>query len=986
MPYRSHLRVPVKRSFKRIWAGAATAALACGLVATPLGAPAPAQAESLPAYLTDPTASPGTFTSENIAGDRTSEQFFYRIPALAYLGEGVVVAAWDARPGSAADAPNPNSIMVRRSTDNGKTWGEYQLAAEGHVGDASQKKYGYSDPSFIYDAEAGKLFASFVYSLDQGFHGSGYGNDPEDRSVIGSAVIESADGGETWSEPKIITEDIKTSNGTVVDGKYQPAEGDVKSHFATSGEGIQLKYGEHKGRLVQQHAGRIRQADGSEPIQAWSVYSDDHGETWQRGAATGTTMDENKVVELSDGTLMMNSRDSSGGGRRLVAYSNDGGATWGPVQREEQLPDPTNNGAITRVNPDAAEGSADAQKLLFTNSNSTTARANGAARVSCDDGKTWPGLRQLTNGSSFHYSTVTRIDEGKFGVLWERNYTSDLPFSTFDDEWLNYVCAPLAVGSANLEPGVETQVLVTVTNQEQEPLTGIVSFADQAGWTFASDGTVTALAPGESVEVPVSVTAPAEARNTQHLTAMFTAADGRLSQAAVKAELPRQSTLGLKYELTNTSPARNLAENPYAAGDTLSFTVRVTSTSNVQTTATPGEANFTTGFAPTACRFQRLGAGAAYNCGTPKVTLTEADIERGSFTPNFAFTLADLEGDAADISVPFTGATVPLADGALSLEVSGERNDAGRDLAANPYVAGDQVPYQFTVTNTSSVTAAVVPTAGNFKPFVPADGAGNCRYSVLNAGQSYPCATPLHEVTSEEAERGFFLPLTTWEMSAGGQTTLQLDVTGDEVDLVKRAPALSLVTTGKLVDNDGDGYASVGDELRFATAITNAGNVRVDDVQLIATQAARSGGASLAPGESLTAEHDAVVLDDTLLVEDSFTYPAVQALATNGLIEVASEADASTLELVRAPVIEKPGTGNPDPEKPGKPGTGNSDTDAPNGDQQGAADKPAMGDDQLVATGATSNFMLLAAGLVAAVAGAVLLVAHRMRKTRASRL
>ena len=64
----------------------------------------------------DPAVPPGTFKEINLGTDRTENNFFYRIPALAHLGDGVVLAAWDGRPGNASDAPNPNSIVQRKST------------------------------------------------------------------------------------------------------------------------------------------------------------------------------------------------------------------------------------------------------------------------------------------------------------------------------------------------------------------------------------------------------------------------------------------------------------------------------------------------------------------------------------------------------------------------------------------------------------------------------------------------------------------------------------------------------------------------------------------------------------------------------------------------------------------------------------------------------------------------------------------------------
>ena len=48
------------------------------------------------------------------------------------------------------------------------------------------------------------------------------------------------------------------------------------------------------------------------------------------GTPTGTGMDENKTVELSDGRVMLNSRDGAGANPhfRKVAYSSDGGLTY----------------------------------------------------------------------------------------------------------------------------------------------------------------------------------------------------------------------------------------------------------------------------------------------------------------------------------------------------------------------------------------------------------------------------------------------------------------------------------------------------------------------------------------------------------------------------------------------------------------------------------------------------------------------------------
>ncbi|MFE8887873.1 exo-alpha-sialidase [Pseudarthrobacter enclensis] len=886
------LRITTKRTRKRsLGKATGTGALALALLAA---SGLPAQAAPIPS--TSPTAPPGSFQETNLAADRTASNFFYRIPALSYLGNGVVLAAWDGRPGSAADAPNPNSIVQRRSTDGGRTWGPVQVIAAGHVADASGPKYGYSDPSYIYDAEAGKVFAFFVYSKDQGFGGSQFGNDDADRNVISSAVIESSDAGATWSQPRLITG--VTKPGT---SKTSPVAGDVRSNFASSGEGIQLKYGPYKGRLIQQYAGDVRQADGTNRIQSYSVYSDDHGATWHKGANVGDRMDENKTVELSDGRVLLNSRDNANQGYRKVAVSTDGGATYGPVTQDTELPDPANNGAIARMFPNAPQGSSDAKKLIFTNANSKTGRENVSARVSCDDGATWPGVRTIRSGFSA-YSTVTRLDEGRFGVLYEGNYTDNMPFAAFDDAWLNYACAPLAVPAVTTAPGATKQVSVTVTNQEAATLTGATATVyTPSGWS-ATTVPVPDVAPGASATVTVDLTAPAYASGPQSLNAAFTTADGRVSQATFTATVPVAPQVGLT--IAGSAPDRDVAASPYQAGDVLSYTFNVKSTANVTANSVPVSGTFDAGFLPPSapnCRYNNLAAGASYTCSTARHTVTAEDISRGYFVPQATFSITASATPSLTKTVSFTGAAVALRDGLVTATITGSRSDAGRDLAAQPYTAGEAFPYTFDVTNTSPLVEKVVPTAGNFSPFVP-DGPGNCRYSVLPAGQSYSCATPRHTVTAAEADQGFFVPETSWDVSAAGQTTRTYAVNGGEVDLKVRDARLEGTVSAEWTDNDGDRYASEGDTVTYTYTLGNAGNVALTGV------AAPDAGISeslLAAGSSVAATRDHV-LTAADITAGKLAPVSFAAAANNGARHVTASVTGGGIELNLQPA--QPGT------------------------------------------------------------------------------
>ncbi|MFD2024889.1 sialidase family protein [Promicromonospora aerolata] len=361
-----------------------------------------------------PAGGPGTYVEQQLATNGESGFPNYRIPALTVTNSGDVLASYDGRP-TAADSPGPNSILQRRSTDNGTTWGPQEVVAAGKTTTPIE---GYSDPSYIVDRETGDIFNFHVKSYDAGFGGSRPGVDPADRGVIQADVSTSTDEGRTWTH-RTITADVT-------------ADLDWRSRFAASGQGIQLKYGPHAGRLLQQYT----IINGAGVFQAVSVYSDDHGTTWQVGEPVGTGMDENKTVELSDGRIMLNSRDSARSGYRKVAYSADGGVTYGRVTIDRELPDPTNNASIVRAYPNAPRGSAEARVLLFSNAASTTSRSNGTVRVSYDDGRTWPVSRVFQPGG-MAYSTLATLPDGKVGLLYEPDSGyGGIRFATFDLDWL----------------------------------------------------------------------------------------------------------------------------------------------------------------------------------------------------------------------------------------------------------------------------------------------------------------------------------------------------------------------------------------------------------------------------------------------------------------------------------------------------------------------------------------------------------------------
>ena len=372
-------------------------------------APAPDASTDLPASMSQ---------AQHLAANTATDN--YRIPAITTAPNGDLLVSYDERPkdngNGGSDAPNPNHIVQRRSTDGGKTWSAPTYI---HQGTETGKKVGYSDPSYVVDHQTGTIFNFHVKSYDQGWGGSSAGTDPENRGIIQAEVSTSTDNGWTWTH-RTITADITKDNPWT-------------ARFAASGQGIQIQHGPHAGRLVQQYT--IRTAGGA--VQAVSVYSDDHGKTWQAGQPTGTGMDENKVVELSDGSLMLNSRASDGSGFRKVATSTDGGQTWSEPVSDTNLPDSVDNAQIIRAFPNAAPDDPRAKVLLLSHSPNPRpwSRDRGTISMSCDDGASWATGKVFTE-PFVGYTTIAVQSDGSIGLLsedasdgasyggiWYRNFT-----------------------------------------------------------------------------------------------------------------------------------------------------------------------------------------------------------------------------------------------------------------------------------------------------------------------------------------------------------------------------------------------------------------------------------------------------------------------------------------------------------------------------------------------------------------------------------
>lgn len=340
-----------------------------------------------------------------------------RIPSVVVTGKGSVLAIAEGR-AQHADQAN-NKLILKRSTDGGKTWGAQTIIADDGANTLN-------NPCSVVERQSGRVIVMYQ-SYPAGFSERDGKIKPglEGPAIVRNYVVESEDDGRTWSEPLDVTRTTKRPDGVTI-----LASG--------PGIGIQLRKGPHAGRLIMPF--------NEGPFHQWnvlSVYSDDRGQSWKLGQpAPGCRVPDGKggeislvnevqMVELSDGSVMLNSRKWGGGPYRKVATSKDGGITWSAIQEDKALRDPGCMASIFRYSFPESGG----KSIILYSGPDSNGRDKGTIYASYDEGKTWP-VKKLLYPGSFAYSVLTALPDGTIGCLFETDGANRIVFARFTSDWL----------------------------------------------------------------------------------------------------------------------------------------------------------------------------------------------------------------------------------------------------------------------------------------------------------------------------------------------------------------------------------------------------------------------------------------------------------------------------------------------------------------------------------------------------------------------
>lgn len=356
----------------------------------------------------------------------------YHIPGIVVTAKGTVLAWCEAR--KKGGDWDQIDILLRRSTDDGKTW---------------------SEPKRIADVPGPKTKNPFSLRMKN--------VDPNDVTLNNPVLIADRDGtvhmlfcleymrcfyqrstddGLTWSTPVEITATFEPFRNAY----------DWKVLATGPNHSIQLK----NGRLVVPvWLSTGTGGNAHRPSVTATIFSDDAGKTWHAGDIAVPCTDEwinpneTVAIELADGSVMLNVRSESKAHRRLITVSKDGATGWSTPKFDDALLEPICMGGIVRY---SSAGGGGKNRILFSNPDNLSRtdgkeepgknrdRKNVSVKLSYDEGRTWAVSKVIEPGPSM-YSDIAVTKAGTILCFHGRGtkvgFAGEfLTLSRFNLEWL----------------------------------------------------------------------------------------------------------------------------------------------------------------------------------------------------------------------------------------------------------------------------------------------------------------------------------------------------------------------------------------------------------------------------------------------------------------------------------------------------------------------------------------------------------------------
>ncbi|HID21661.1 MAG TPA: exo-alpha-sialidase [Planctomycetaceae bacterium] len=331
--------------------------------------------------------------------------FGYRIPCIVTAPDGSLLAFVEARKHNLADPGGKGQdidLALKISTDRGRTWSRMMIIEDpGELWSAA-------NAAAVTDEKTKRVWVFYVRCRP----GRGSRTARPGTDDVLNLARWSEDNGRTWSEPIDLTRVARDFD-------------DPQWRITVPGPGGAIQT--RRGRLIVP-------CWSYSPMRNFVIYSDDHGETWQRSSPVPgeTEINENQVVELIDGRILMDGRQRRGA-HRLLSESRDGGQTWSrPRPGQKVTPVMCSIERFTR-----ADNPGTRNRIVWTGPQGP-GRVKLTIWTSYDEGRTFQNPRLIYDGPSA-YSDLTLLDDGTLGILWERGTKRGYEFITFTRLDLSFI-------------------------------------------------------------------------------------------------------------------------------------------------------------------------------------------------------------------------------------------------------------------------------------------------------------------------------------------------------------------------------------------------------------------------------------------------------------------------------------------------------------------------------------------------------------------
>ncbi|MYC64929.1 MAG: exo-alpha-sialidase [Acidobacteriia bacterium] len=346
----------------------------------------------------------------------------FRIPGMIVAQDGSILLFAEGRRGDGSDPRRdedaPIDLVLRRSTDAGETWEPLVVIESGFRPNGVLVDF--ADPTPVLDGSTGEVFLLYGQWPDVGPRTVSHGQEPD--SADGNQVVwvrSSTDHGRTWSDRRQVRYPDEPND--TADGLYwRQAE-------PGPGSGIQLRWqsqvsGANGRLLIPAKRSGSETPDGPASVRPFAYYSDDHGASWQVGRVSpGPDANEDEIVELTDGTVLLDGRQNDGNYRRRHR-SADGGITWSP-DRPDSIPITPVDASMIRYS--ASRTGDDRDIILFSGPRGKDGlnRNNITVWTSYDEGQSFSNPVTFNQGFAA-YSVLQRLADGTIGLAVETSNES----------------------------------------------------------------------------------------------------------------------------------------------------------------------------------------------------------------------------------------------------------------------------------------------------------------------------------------------------------------------------------------------------------------------------------------------------------------------------------------------------------------------------------------------------------------------------------